>query len=534
MHRQFDPRIQRQELYELGSFYEIDHDKLPPKSPIQLKAIRVVMVAEATMLNVTVSFPSTLALRCYFTADHMVDFPELDERFLMSTNQAGGILRWRMASALLEAGTRRMSFWLLNPASLDTELALVESDKEDDHTKPVISIETCLQSLKCANVVGWGIRRKVRYIGRHCGSMTEQKLVQKGGGRKRTQEISKNHENKKTKKKKEVDGRESKKPKAEKAVKEKCTRGSKGRWSTERYEAAEKRLLEIMRAKKEELGTPVLRQALRDEARKHIGDTGLLDHLLKHMTGKIVSNGTERFRRRHNSEGAMEYWIEPAELVDIRRKAGVNDSFWVPPPGWKLSDSLFPSSCGSDCKLAIADLKQQVAAQLTRCDEQQNSLKKLEKETREINVESEKVIGAWQFIDSLTAQDKCQILLEQRTKQEEELVALFDYMRGIKRFRNRCKSVLSGSFIKLPVAYEKKNAMHVCCTVKQAEKPVQKPPFHQPGEAENMNSFRFLLKQVEKPNSFLFLLKQVENLDLLADDPPTENTDKTRDDKWRR
>lgn len=30
---------------ELDAFYEIDHEKLPPKSPIQLKAIRVVKVS---------------------------------------------------------------------------------------------------------------------------------------------------------------------------------------------------------------------------------------------------------------------------------------------------------------------------------------------------------------------------------------------------------------------------------------------------------------------------------------------------------
>ncbi|KAG5041354.1 hypothetical protein JHK85_013830 [Glycine max] len=31
-------------------------------------------------------------------------------------------------------------------------------------------------------------------------------------------------------------------------------------------------------------------------ARKHIGDTGLLDHLLKHIDGKVAPGGTERFR----------------------------------------------------------------------------------------------------------------------------------------------------------------------------------------------------------------------------------------------
>lgn len=49
----------------------------------------------------------------------------------------------------------------------------------------------------------------------------------------------------------------------------------------ERFKTAEKRPLEIMRTLKTELRASVLRQMLRDKARKHIGDTGLLDHLLK-------------------------------------------------------------------------------------------------------------------------------------------------------------------------------------------------------------------------------------------------------------
>ncbi|KAH0466979.1 hypothetical protein IEQ34_004217 [Dendrobium chrysotoxum] len=76
---------------------------------------------------------------------------------------------------------------------------------------------------------------------------------------------------------------------------------------------------------------------------------------------------------------------------------------------------------------------------------------------------------------------------------------------------------------------------------------LDKTLFHQLGEAENLksfrfllkqaenpNSFRFLLKRTENPNSFRFLLKRAENPDLLANDPPTENIDKMRDDERRR
>ncbi|CAI7848959.1 unnamed protein product [Closterium sp. NIES-54] len=107
-----------------------------------------------------------------------------------------------------------------------------------------------------------------------------------------------------------------------------------GRWSKERYRTAQVKLVDIMRAQGARPGKPMLRPVLREEARRYIGDTGLLDHLLKHMTNTVVPSG-QRFRRRHNSEGAMEYWLEDAGLMAIRAAAGISDPTWVPPPGWR-------------------------------------------------------------------------------------------------------------------------------------------------------------------------------------------------------
>ena len=60
------------------------------------------------------------------------------------------------------------------------------------------------------------------------------------------------------------------------------------RWARERYENAQRSLVGIMGA----LGATspdraILRPTLREEARKVIGDTGLLDHLLKHMVRRV-------------------------------------------------------------------------------------------------------------------------------------------------------------------------------------------------------------------------------------------------------
>ncbi|KAJ7527125.1 hypothetical protein O6H91_16G038200 [Diphasiastrum complanatum] len=119
----------------------------------------------------------------------------------------------------------------------------------------------------------------------------------------------------------------------------KLPKDMQGRWSSERYKSAQLKLLDIMHQRGAAPGNPILRPALREEARKHIGDTGLLDHLLKHMTDTVVCNG-ERFRRRHNADGAMEYWLEDASLMEIRRMAGIEDPSWIPPPGWKPGDKL--------------------------------------------------------------------------------------------------------------------------------------------------------------------------------------------------
>ncbi|CAI5942374.1 unnamed protein product [Closterium sp. NIES-65] len=114
----------------------------------------------------------------------------------------------------------------------------------------------------------------------------------------------------------------------------KLPKDMQGRWSKERYRTAQVKLVDIMRAQGARPGKPMLRPVLREEARRYIGDTGLLDHLLKHMTDTVVPSG-QRFRRRHNSEGAMEYWLEDAGLMAIRAAAGISDPTWVPPPGWK-------------------------------------------------------------------------------------------------------------------------------------------------------------------------------------------------------
>lgn len=88
---------------------------------------------------------------------------------------------------------------------------------------------------------------------------------------------------------------------------------------------------EVLKAEGATFENPISRPALRLAARKYIGDTGLLDHLLKHIDGKVAPGGSDRFRRWFNTNGVMEYWLESADLDKVREEAGVLDTYWIPP-----------------------------------------------------------------------------------------------------------------------------------------------------------------------------------------------------------
>ncbi|KAF5806591.1 hypothetical protein HanRHA438_Chr05g0232271 [Helianthus annuus] len=53
----------------------------------------------------------------------------------------------------------------------------------------------------------------------------------------------------------------------------------------------------------------------------------------------MIGNPITRPEQSHNANGAMEYGLESADLLKIRKGAGVKDPFWIPRPGWKPGDS---------------------------------------------------------------------------------------------------------------------------------------------------------------------------------------------------
>ncbi|KAL0718254.1 hypothetical protein Bca4012_067576 [Brassica carinata] len=127
-------------------------------------------------------------------------------------------------------------------------------------------------------------------------------------------------------------------------------RGLTTRWSTERIDFAEQVIVDVLKEKGASFDSPVSRAELRATARGEIGDTGLLDHLLKHIDGNVTPGGADRFRRCHDTEGTMQYWLESADLLKIKRESGVPDPNWVPPPWWKLhgANSVIKIESGVD------------------------------------------------------------------------------------------------------------------------------------------------------------------------------------------
>ncbi|KAI7750224.1 hypothetical protein M8C21_025751, partial [Ambrosia artemisiifolia] len=343
------------EEIQLGSVYEIYHKNLPIRTPCQLRSTRVVMVSEKTDMSVGIRYPSTLSLRTYFSNGITEMYPALDEKFMMGTKLARKVLLRQVPSQEFAEKKHLEGFWVVKT-----------NTQPGSHLGLKIEDTGVARELK-NNMIRWGVRRQVMFIGRPKESSNTQSsssFVQ-GEEEVKIEQVSKDEcqedeeaedqeanddgteEDKaectrtlrKRKKGKQVKYLRQANKKPMKKCRKLATRDLTDRWSKERYKAAELSLLEAMKEKKAMIGNPITRPVLRVEARKRIGDTGLLDHLLKHVANKVAPCGTLRFRRSHNADGAMEYWLESADLLNIRKEAGVKDPFWIPPPGWKLGDS---------------------------------------------------------------------------------------------------------------------------------------------------------------------------------------------------
>ncbi|XP_068644446.1 uncharacterized protein [Aristolochia californica] len=279
--------------------------------------------------------------------------PLLDEQFIMGTNLGERSLCQQVPS--LEF-VHLDNLWVDPP-----EAPLIEP--ETLPTEP--SRDTRRLGLLCAGLQHWGARKKVHYLGRQSENLSSLVIRELQPASSSTnvkaeilvkeevplmesivaplESVGEKHVRKRERRS-TFKERKRKKSRLDTENTKNARNMFKHRWSKQRYNVAELKLLDVVRAKGAVLGKPILRPDLRLEARKYISDTGLLDHLLKHMAGKVDLERGERLCRRHNADGMMEYWLESADLVELRRQAGVDDPYWVPPPGWKLGDNPFHDS----------------------------------------------------------------------------------------------------------------------------------------------------------------------------------------------
>ncbi|CAA7058049.1 unnamed protein product [Microthlaspi erraticum] len=350
-----------------GSYYEIDSSILPQRSPEQLKSIRVVMVGKITARDVTLRYPSMYSLRSHFDCSRNSKMnrsnsekrsgsllPVLDESHVMSSELAGDLLYRRIAPHELSVKRNSWSFWVSAASSRRNNFS-----RRETIPQPAYNTRLCRAASpvgKCwsgsRGMIKWGRRLRVRYQSRQkenprLKDEEEETCKEEDDGNEtegtddgtRKRKLIESRTERLAQRAKVSDSAQKQKENQIVVYTRKSAKKFIDRWSVERYKLAERNMLKVMKEKNAVFGNSILRSELTSEARKLIGDTGLLDHLLKHMAGKVAPGGQDRFRRKHNADGAMEYWLESADLIRIRKEAGVEDPYWTPPPGWKLGDN---------------------------------------------------------------------------------------------------------------------------------------------------------------------------------------------------
>ncbi|KAL2342849.1 hypothetical protein Fmac_004134 [Flemingia macrophylla] len=223
---------------------------------------------------------------------------------------------------------------------------------------------------------------------------------------------------------------------------------SRDRWSTKRYKLAEQSMWEVLKSEGATFENPITRHALRMAARKHIGDTGLLDHLLKHIDGKVAPGGAERFRRWFNPNGIMEYWLESASLDKIRQEAGVQDPYWIPPSALKASgvSTQNTDSIGelNMLKIELAQMKKDMQELIAK--KQERSEMRLIKETKQsfVNWKAMTEQRVTEIINSLRGvQGMHEDMLIWKTKVEHQLIQITNKLSGVQTWREHTTSSYS-------------------------------------------------------------------------------------------
>ncbi|OMO94855.1 hypothetical protein CCACVL1_05754 [Corchorus capsularis] len=462
---------------KVGSYYEIDHSKLPHKIPDHLKLVRVIMVSKKSKGSVSLRYPSVFSLRAHFSERNRRKpdakmLPSFDEQYALLSELAGDILYRRIPPHEIALHRNEWSFWVIVTSSSDQETGQNSSPLFPilcpsraivaNYVNMVPKNGLCWYELKSKEMVRWGRRKQVRFLSYPVEQRRERNLSRSVRGKEEEKEAEDDDDEEEEDE--EEEDEEDEEEEEEKVITitdeenmgtdRSCKRKSHGalyttqkpkkvnhgkqsqqitlyspskkkggknpidRWSFHRYHSAEENMLKIMKEKGAVYGNPILRPALRAEARKLIGDTGLLDHLLKHMAGKLGPGGEERFMRRHNSDGAMEYWLESAGLMEIRKEAGVEDPYWTPPPGWKLGDN---PNLDPVCAKELKELREEVD-KLKRC--MLEITEKPEEDITLLTTPSSSVSSQYLVPDLLALKGNYVDLMNKKSKIEKQLMLI--------------------------------------------------------------------------------------------------------------
>lgn len=199
-----------------------------------------------------------------------------------------------------------------------------------------------------------------------------------------------------------------------------------GRWHVERYKKAEQSLLDILKANDATFANPITRTDLRLAARGQVGDTGLLDHLLKYIDGRITPCGSKRFRRWFSHNGIMEYWLESVELDNIRKEAG-HDPYWIPPdcgPSEHYNSSGELKLLKAEVDKMKSDMQELLVA---KNKDQAFMLEDLVKWKAQIEESLKLTLGSWKGM-----QDKLGELMIWKASVEQQLVEFTNVMSNMQ------------------------------------------------------------------------------------------------------
>lgn len=109
------------------------------------------------------------------------------------------------------------------------------------------------------------------------------------------------------------------------------TTSLKSRWSQERYHFAQQALFAVLIHRQAlDQDRAVRRSLLRDDIRSAgIGDLGLIDHVIKALSGELVIHSGYHIKKQHNDKGILEYWLssvsdavppDPEDILNMNLK----------------------------------------------------------------------------------------------------------------------------------------------------------------------------------------------------------------------